>query len=97
LPLTDGLKQRIEEKFNRIKRHHDDLNTVSVTLSVDKLDHAANIHTHYAGAEQHVKASSSDMYVAIDEAMDKFDRLLLKMKTKQTVKRHDEMPLAHVG
>lgn len=81
--ITEAIKNHVEAKLARINRHADNLINVTVTLSVNKLQHKAEAHVHLAGKELHVEQTdNTDMYAAIDILMDKLDRAVLKHKEK---------------
>ena len=85
LELTPALREYVQNKLERIKRHFDNVIDVSVTLSVDSLTEKekrqrAEINLHLRGKDLHVESEAQDMYAAIDLLMDKLDRQVLKHK-----------------
>lgn len=82
LEVTEGLRNHITEKLQRINRHHSDLISVNITLSTEKVEHKAAANVHLAGKELHVETVEKDMYAAIDVLMDKLDRMILQHKEK---------------
>lgn len=82
LEVTDALRQRITEKLERIQRHSDNVISVNMTLSTEKVNHKIAAHVHLAGKDLHVEAVETDMYAAIDVLMDKLDRAVLQHKEK---------------
>lgn len=82
IDLTDALRERVSTKLERILRHSDHVISATVTLSVDKLDHKAEVHWHMAGKDLHIDHTDKDMYAAIDLLADKLDRAVLKHKEK---------------
>ena len=80
--VTEAIKQYVSGKLERINRHASNLISVTVTLSVDKLEHKAEVDAHLSGKDLHVETIELDMYAAIDILMDKFDRALIKHKEK---------------
>lgn len=87
LDVTDAIRARIEEKLQRISRHSDNILSVTVTLSVEKVKHKAAAQVHVAGKDIHVEATEEDMYAAIDTLSDKLDRALLQHKEKANTVR----------
>ena len=69
--VTEAIKQHVASKLERISRHAGNLISVTVTLSVDKLQHKAEVDVHLSGKDLHVETVESDMYAAIDVLMDK--------------------------
>ena len=93
--LTDSLSSYINQKFEKLERHSDQITQVHVVLNVEKLEHHAEATAHLSGAELFANAHAEDMYAAIDSLVDKMDRQLLKHKEK-TVARlngsHERTP-----
>lgn len=90
--ITDAIRNHVEGKLARINRHADNLINVTVTLSVEKLQHKAEANVHLAGKDLHVEAVEADMYAAIDILMDKLDRAVLKHKEKASDVRATSAP-----
>ena len=80
--ITEAIRNHVESKLARINRHTDNLINVTVTLSVEKLQHKAEADVHLAGKDLHVESVESEMYAAVDTLMDKLDRAVLKHKEK---------------
>ncbi|EGK11588.1 ribosome-associated translation inhibitor RaiA [Kingella kingae] len=87
LDVTEAMKTRITEKLQRINRHSDNILSVAVTLSVEKVKHKAAAQVHLAGKDLHVEAVEEDMYAAIDVLVDKLDRAILQHKEKANAVR----------
>ena len=86
LELTDPLRAYVEEKFQRLERHFDNVIDVHVVLSVEKLRQKAEASLLLGGNQLHAEAVTEDMYAAIDGLVDKLDRQVVKHKEK--VKDH---------
>lgn len=80
--VTEAIKTYVNDKLARINRHADNVISVAITLSVEKVNQKAEADLHLAGKDLHVEAVESDMYAAIDVLMDKLDRAVLKHKEK---------------
>ena len=80
--VTEAIKDHVSAKLERISRHADNIISVTVTLSVEKVNNKAEADVHLAGKDLHVEAVESDMYAAVDVLMDKLDRAVLKHKGK---------------
>ena len=87
LEITNPLRTYIDEKFNRLERHFDKINSLQVILSPEHNAHKAESTIMLTGTEVHASAEASDMYAAIDLLTDKLDRQILKHKNK-TVSRN---------
>lgn len=79
---TPTLKDFIEKKFSRVKKHFDHITSFHVFLSVDKLSQKAEVTIHIPGHEIYASAESEDMYKTIDFLVDKVVRQLEKYKGK---------------
>jgi putative sigma-54 modulation protein len=86
--LTEALKEYVNEKFQRLERHFDQISNTNVTLQVEKLRQIAEATVNISGGELHAKAENEDMYAAIDALVDKLDRQILKHKEKQVSRMH---------
>lgn len=82
IEVTPALRDYVESKLAKLKRHFDQPCEVRTQLRLDKLQHHADATVTVAGRTQHAEASALDMYAAIDLLADKLDRLLLKQKEK---------------
>ena len=80
--LTESLNNYIEQKFEKLERHSDQITQVHVVLNVEKLQHLAEATAHVTGAELFANADAEDMYAAIDLLVDKLDREVIKHKEK---------------
>jgi len=80
--VTDPLREYVENKFERLQRHFDQITNTQVTLIVEKMVQKAEATVHIAGADLFAAAESEDMYAAIDSLADKLDRQLIKHKEK---------------
>ncbi len=81
--LTDALRNYVNEKFERLQRHVDQVVDVHVILTVEKLDHKAEATMQLSGLKVFADAKAQDMYAAIDALSDKLDRQVIKHKEKR--------------
>lgn len=96
IEVTGALREYVESKLSRLKRHFDQPLDVRTQLSLDKPDHKAEATVTISGRVLHANAAAIDMYAAIDLLADKLDRLLLKHKEK-IVDHHRGESLARNG
>lgn len=82
--LTDSMQSYIQTKMARIERHFDQVVDIHVVLSVEKQRQKAEATAHVAGNNIHAESENEDMYVAIDQVIDKLDRQVKKHKEKLT-------------
>jgi putative sigma-54 modulation protein len=87
--VTDAIHSYTTEKLGRVVRHFDNVTSVSVILSVDKLKQKAEATVHVRGKDIHVESVDADMYAAIDVLADKLDRQVQKYKQKSNDHHHD--------
>ena len=80
--VTEPLREYVENKFERLQRHFDQISNTQVTLIVEKLVQKAEATVHISGADIFAASESEDMYAAIDSLADKLDRQLIKHKEK---------------
>jgi putative sigma-54 modulation protein len=94
LELTPALREHVQSKLDRIRRHFDHVIDVAVILSVDKLTEKekrqkAEINLRVRGKDIHVESISENLYAAIDTLIDKLDRQVLKYKAQLQDHRHE--------
>ncbi|MCR9192425.1 MAG: ribosome-associated translation inhibitor RaiA [Gammaproteobacteria bacterium] len=87
IELTEALKAHVHEKTEKLNRHLQHIIALSVVLSVEREQQIAEATVSINHFETHASATSTDMYVSIDQLMDKLDKQLLKHKEKQETRR----------
>ena len=80
--VTSSLREYVNTKFSKLERHFDQINSVQVILTVEKLDQKAEASIHMNGSDVFASAINTDMYASIDTLVDKLDRQILKHKGK---------------
>ncbi|MBO4330234.1 MAG: ribosome-associated translation inhibitor RaiA [Rhodocyclaceae bacterium] len=95
LEVTDALHDYVTSKLERIIRHFDNVTSVNVILSVEKLNQKAEVTVHVRGKDIYVESIDADMYAAIDSMIDKLDRQVIKYKQKN--QEHDHNTMKHQG
>ena len=81
--VTPALRDYVNNKFDRIKRHFDHITNVHVVLTVAKKFQQkaeARINVPGGGSEIFANSEEEDMYAAIDSLVDKLDRQVKKHK-----------------
>ena len=89
LEVTPALRDYVVAKLERVRRHFDQVIDVNVFLSVDKLQHKAEVSLHVRGKDLFAEATEDDLYAAIDALFDKLDRQVLKYKDKRQAHPHE--------
>jgi putative sigma-54 modulation protein len=82
--ISDSLKEYINNKMMRVKRHFDHVIDAHVVLDVAKQRHTAEATLQISGSTIHAASEDEDMYAAIDAMIDKLDRQVRKYKEKST-------------
>jgi putative sigma-54 modulation protein len=88
--VTPALRDYVTGKVDRVIRHFDQVTSVHVVLSVEKLRQKAEITLHVKGKDIYADADDADLYAAIDALADKLDRQVLKHKEKASNHAHDK-------
>lgn len=82
--VTKALKDFIHDKFQRLERYYEFINSAHVILTVEKLSQKAEALLTINGGEIFADSTTEDMYSSIDSLIDKLDRQLQKHKEKVT-------------
>jgi putative sigma-54 modulation protein len=88
LEVTPALASYIQQKMQRIKRHHEGVITVNVVLTAAADGHKAQASLHSAEGDAFGQVLDDDMYAAIDLLADKLDRQVLRHKEKLAAATH---------
>ena len=82
ITLTDGLKEAVENKLNRLDKYFNQPVEARATLSVTKMDQTFEVTIPFGNVLLRAEESSDDMYKSIDLVQDKLERQIRKYKTK---------------
>ncbi|MET0962534.1 MAG: ribosome-associated translation inhibitor RaiA [Noviherbaspirillum sp.] len=93
LEVTPAIREYLQGKLERIRRHFDHVIDIVVILAVDNLPEKekrqrAEITLRLRGKDVHVASIAEDLYAAIDSLIDKLDRQVLKYKTRTQDHQH---------
>jgi putative sigma-54 modulation protein len=99
LELTPAIREYVQTKLERIRRHFDHVIDIAVILTVDKLPEKqkrqkAEINLRLRGKDIHAASIAHDLYAAIDALIDKLDRQVIKYKTK--IQNHHHNAIKHL-
>lgn len=86
--VTPAINDYVKTKLDRVLRHFDNVISVQVILTVDKLQHKAEVTLRVKGKDIHADSIESDLYAAIDTLADKLDRQVVKHKEKVSNHAH---------
>src|SRR5690606_10656285 len=94
LELTPAIREYVQGKLERIKRHFDHVIDIAVILTVDNLPEKekrqkAEINLRVRGKDLHAESIAANLYAAIDLLIDKLDRQVIKYKSKQQDHQHE--------
>ena len=97
--VTPAIREYVQNKLERIKRHFDQVIDIAVILTVDNLTEKekrqkAEINLRMSGKTVYVESLSQDLYAAIDTLIDKLDRQV--MKHKDRVQNHNHEAIKHL-
>ncbi|NHZ88287.1 ribosome-associated translation inhibitor RaiA [Massilia sp. CCM 8733] len=99
LEVTPAIREYVQSKLERVRRHFDQVIDIAVILTVDNLTEKekrqkAEINLRLSGKTVYVESLSHDLYAAIDTLVDKLDRQVMKYKTK--VQDHNHQAIKHM-
>jgi putative sigma-54 modulation protein len=80
--VTDGMKQHAVERVSKLERVGTRIIDVHVTMDIQKLMHRCDLMMKYGHTIIRSHAATTDMYVSIDEAVDKMNKQLKKYKKR---------------
>lgn len=89
LEVTPAINEYVLNKLARALRHFDNVLDAQVTLSVERLQHTAEVTLRVPGKDIHCEAVDENLYAAIDLLADKVDRQVIKHKTKAQQHAHE--------
>ncbi|MBT0963149.1 ribosome hibernation-promoting factor, HPF/YfiA family [Denitromonas iodatirespirans] len=89
--VTPAIREYVNAKLDRVIRHFDNVTSVNVILSVEKLVQKSEVTLHVRGKDLFAESTDEDMYAAIDTMADKLDRQVIKHKQKVQDHAHDAL------
>ena len=98
LEVTPGIRDHLENRLERIRKHFDHVIDASAFLMVDKakekgLRQTAELTLYLKGKELFAQAHHEDLYHAMDAVIDKLDRQVIKHKERIQDHHHDKHQL----
>ncbi len=84
IEVTDPIRDYIDNKFLRIKRHFDQVLNVHVIIRVEKLQHTSEATMHIGGRDFFADSTEDHLYKSIDLLVDKLDKQIRRHKDKAT-------------
>lgn len=89
IELTQGLKNAVEDKLNKLEKYFTPDTDVYVTLSVEKERQKVEVTIPMKGNIVRSEQVSNDMYVSIDLVEEVIERQLKKYRTKLIAKHQN--------
>jgi putative sigma-54 modulation protein len=93
LPITEAIRDYVEQKLSRAWRHFGQGLEAQVVLSVERHEQRAEVTVHFQGKDLHAEAKHADLYAAIDLLADKIDRQVVRYKEQHQSNVHHGKPL----
>ncbi len=82
IEVTDSMKDYALEKISRIERFMNRIIDVNLIMDIQKMEHRVEIILKAGNTRITSKASTTDMYVSIDQAVNKLETQILRYKSK---------------
>ena len=82
MDLTQGLKEYVENKINKLDKFFDDDAEAKITMSVEKSRQKIEATIYHRNTIFRVEQVTSDMYVTMDKVIDDMERQIRKNKTR---------------
>jgi putative sigma-54 modulation protein len=77
---TEAVKKHTHDKVAKLQKFLRQAMTAQVTLSVEGLEHVADVSIQAGDAHIHATERSEDMYASIDMVLDKLERQITNKK-----------------
>jgi putative sigma-54 modulation protein len=90
--VTDALKNYAEKKVQKLAKYFRELKEAQVTQSVQRKWHTVEIQLEGDGILLRGEERSDDMYVSIDQVVEKLERRVKKFKSKHYGKATEDGP-----
>ncbi|GBD95176.1 ribosome-associated factor Y [bacterium BMS3Abin06] len=90
MDLTKNLKEYAEEKIGKFKKYLGNIAEATVTLSVEKYRHKAEVLLKVNGSFIQAESITNEMYSSIDEVVEKLARQVRKYKEKTVSHRKNK-------
>lgn len=97
LEVTPAMRTHIESGMEKIRKHFDHVIDATAFLIIDNakeksLRQTAEITIHLKGKDLYAEAHNEDLYHAIDSAVGKLERQVVKHKEKVQDHHHEKHP-----
>ncbi|MBD3866712.1 MAG: ribosome-associated translation inhibitor RaiA [Acidobacteria bacterium] len=90
ITVSDGLREHTEERLEKIDKLFDEAIDAHVVLFVEKHRHVAEIQIKSRAGVFSGQESTGDLYISINEAVEKIEKQIRRFKDKRTDRRRRE-------
>jgi putative sigma-54 modulation protein len=90
MDLTKNLKEYAEEKLGKFKKYLGNISETTVTLSVEKYRHKAEVLMKVNGSFIQAESTTGEMYSSIDDVVEKLAKQVRKHKDKNVSLRKNK-------
>ena len=80
IDITEGMRSIAEKKFNKLSKRFDSIDTINITVKVERKEQHIEAKAIYLGDSVSVSSSDNDYYAAIDQAAKKLTKSLESRK-----------------
>ncbi len=87
---SDALRERLEQKLQKLAKYLREPIEAHVVLQVEKHRHRGDVTIHSAGEILKTEVETDDMYVTVDQLMDRIARAAKRQKDRRTGHHEDE-------
>jgi putative sigma-54 modulation protein len=94
IEVTETMRVYIWNKISKIERFHNHIMYAHIALELQKLEHFCTIVLKFNHFKIKVQASSTDMYVSIDEAINRLQAVIARYKSR--IQDHHKKPLSAI-
>jgi putative sigma-54 modulation protein len=91
MDATDAVRTYAHDKIARLQKFLRQAMTGQVTLSVEGLEHIADVRIQSGSQSFHANERKPDMYASIDLVLDKLERQIHAQKGANVAKKHGAM------
>ncbi len=91
--ITDGIRDVVNTKFDKVSLHFPQLSSINVSITVERTEQSIEVSGQYLGAPVAVQAANKDLYAAIASAAKKLESTLRHRKGSIKSNLHDKPEL----
>lgn len=92
--ITDGIREAVHQKLEKIESHYPHIDAINVIVTVERNSQKIEMSTQFMGAPISVHNSELDLYTAIAGCAKKLDAKLAHKKGTKKAHLHEKPILA---